>query len=122
MTEREYFVLSIGHTQRSSPYIILWAPDDAGYRGRIESAGRYTESRINSNLSYYNNGCDTIAVPCDVLDPLSHPVPHGFFDTNEGRWIRNNRATWQAAIKHAVAPPKHHPHPEYRGAPRKERP
>ena len=118
--EREYFVISVAHTPRCSRYITLWAPNDAGYRGRTATAGRYTESQVKSNLSYYNNGCDTIAVPCDVLEPLSHPVPDGFFDTNGGRWLRNNRVTWQEAIKHVIAPPKNTPEPEYRGAPRRK--
>lgn len=118
MSEREYFVLSIAHTQRRSSYITLWAPDDSGYRGRMATAGRYTESQIKACLGYYNDGENTIAVPCDVLESLSHPVTDGFFDVNGGRWLRNNRATWQAAIKHAIAPPKHRPHPEYRRAPR----
>ena len=28
--EREYFILSTAHTQRSDPYITLWAADDSG--------------------------------------------------------------------------------------------
>ncbi|CAM3961192.1 hypothetical protein SESI111939_10030 [Serratia silvae] len=74
VVEREYFVISVGHTQRSSPYILLWAANNSGYRGRLETAGRYTESQIRKQLDYYNNGCDTVAVPCDVAEPLSIPV------------------------------------------------
>lgn len=120
LSEREYFVLSIGHTLRSNPYIILWAADNSGYRGRIESAGRYTESQIKAKLAYYNCGCSNIAVPCDVLEPLSHPVKPGLFDDDNGRWLRNNAATWKVALANVVARPAYKPAPEYRGAPRKE--
>ncbi|MBN3054913.1 hypothetical protein [Pectobacterium brasiliense] len=118
--EREYFVLSVTHTQRNSPYITLWASSDSGYRGRIESAGRYTESQIKSNLGYYNTGCDTIAVPCDVAESLSCRVQIGFFDDDIGRWLRNNRATWKALLAHVIENPSHPPQPEYRGAPRRK--
>lgn len=117
--EREYFVLSVNHTQRHSPYITLWAANDSGYRGRIESAGRYTESQIKANLGYYNTGCDTVAVPCDVVEPLACSVHPGFFDDDTGRWLRNNRATWKALLAHVIEKPKYPPQPEYRGAPRR---
>lgn len=118
--EREYFILSVGHTQRNNPYIILWAENDAGYRGRIETAGRYTESHVKSQLGYYNDGCNSVAVPCDVAERLSFPVRPGFFDDDNGRWVRNNRETWSELLKHVIAEPKHKPEPEYRGAPRQE--
>lgn len=118
--EREYFVLSVNHTDRSNPYIVLWAANDAGYRGRIESAGRYTVSQVKAQLGYYNNGRDTVAVPCDIAEPLSFSVQPGFFDTDEGRWLRNNRATWNALLKHVITEPKYKPQPEYRGAARRE--
>ncbi|HBL6925849.1 TPA: hypothetical protein LSH87_003758 [Citrobacter koseri] len=117
--EREYFILSTAHTQRGDPYITLWAADDSGYRCRCHTAGRYAESHVLSNLGYYNNGVQTVAVPCDAAEPLSHSVAKGFFDDNDGRWLRNNAATWKELLKHAIAAPKHVPAPEYRGAPRK---
>lgn len=119
MSEREFFILSVNHTQRHNPYIFLWAANNSGYRGRIESAGRYTESQVMANLGYYNNGYDTVAVPCDIAAPLSFAVKPGFFDDDNGRWLRNNRATWEALLKHVITEPKHKPEPEYRGAPRK---
>ncbi len=118
--EREYFVLSVKHTDRGNPYIVLWAADDSGYRGRVESAGRYTESQVMAQLGYYNNGHDTVAVPCDIAEPLSFSVKPGFFDTDEGRWLRNNRATWDALLKRLIAQPRCTPQPEYRGAPRRK--
>ncbi len=120
LKEREYFVLSVGHTQRSNPYIVLWAADNSGYRGRVETAGRYPESLVKSKLDYYNCGCDNVAVPCDVLEPLAFPVKPGFFDDDNGRWLRNNAATWKVALANTIATPLHKPEPEYRGAPRRE--
>lgn len=120
LSEREYFVLSVGHTQRSNPYIMLWAENNSGYRGRIETAGRYPESLIKSKLAYYNCGCNNVAVPCDVLEPLAFPVKPGFFDDDNGRWLRNNAETWRLALANVIAEPKYKPEPEYRGAPRKK--
>lgn len=117
--EREYFVISVANTQRHSPYIMLWAANNSGYRGRIETAGRYTESQIKSNLAYYNCGCDNVAVPCDALELVSIPVTPGFFDDDNGRWLRNNAATWKVVLANVITPPKHKPEPEYRGAPRR---
>ncbi|MFP2422206.1 hypothetical protein ACLEXA_11790 [Pseudescherichia vulneris] len=117
--EREYFVLSVEHTQRHNPYITLWAPDNSGYRCRVETAGRYTESQIKASLSYYNNGCDTVAIPCDAAEPLAFSVQPGFFDDDNGRWLRNNGATWKTLLKHAITNPTHKPEPDYRGAPRR---
>lgn len=118
--EREYFVLSIKHTQRCDPYIVLWGDNDSGYRGKVESAGRYPESQINAHLGYYNNGCDTVAVPCDVAEPLAFAVQPGFFDDDKGHWLRNNAATWKTLLKYIITTPKYTPAPEYRGAPRKK--
>lgn len=120
MSEREYFVLSVKHTQRHNPYIILWGANDSGYRGKLESAGRYTESQIKANLGYYNTGCDTVSVPCDVAETIAVPAQLGFFDNDTGHWLRNNRATWKALLPHVIEKPKYPPEPEYRGAPRRK--
>jgi len=119
VSEREYFVISVAHTQRSNPYIMLFGDEDSGYRGHIETAGRYPESLVKLRLAYYNDGLCNIAVPCDVLEPLAHPVAPGFFDDDNGRWLRNNAATWKVVLANTVAPPQYKPEPEYRGAPRK---
>lgn len=115
MKEREYFVISVKHNQRSDHYIILWGTNDCGYRGRIEAAGRYPESRIRSRLSYYNSGED-IAVPCDVVESLAVSAEPRFFDTDEGRWVLNNRQNWQAILKNVIELPQYKPEPEYKGA------
>lgn len=118
--EREFFVLSVRHTQRHSPYITLWVADNSGYCGRVESAGRYTESQIKAHLAYYNNGYDTVAVPCDIAEQLAFPVSPGFFDDNNGRWLKNTGATWRFLLKHTITKPESTPKPEYQRITRKE--
>ncbi|WP_193588414.1 hypothetical protein [Yersinia hibernica] len=118
--EKEYFVISLNHNQRSDLYVILWAANDSGYRGRIESAGRYSEERILSNLGYYNCGCSAIAVPCEVLERLAVPVRKGFFDTNHGRWVVNCRKNWAEILKNTIRKPDYKPEPEYRGSRRNQ--
>ncbi|WP_145507602.1 hypothetical protein [Yersinia hibernica] len=116
---QEYFVISLNHNQRSDSYVILWADNDSGYRGRIESAGRYPEERILSALGYYNCGCSAIAVPCEVLERLAEPVRKGFFDTDDGRWVVNCRQNWAEILKHVIRKPEYPPHPEYKSSRRK---
>ena len=71
----EYFILSLKWTRgadrsigkRSDPYVTFWGPDNGGYRWALSEAGRYTADQVSANLSYYDNGFDTLAVPCDVV-------------------------------------------------------
>lgn len=112
-TTKEYFVLSVNHTTRESRFILLWNPNNAGYCNRLHVAGRYTEDQIRAGLNYYNNGCDTIAVPCEVLESMKTAAPDGWFDTNEGHVVENKRANWLKAIKKVISAPNHKPHPEY---------
>lgn len=117
---KEYFVISVNHTTRHNRYIILWAENDAGYRGRIEAAGRYSEERILSHIRYYNSGCDTVAVPCEVLERLAEPVEEKFFDAEGGKWVINCRKNWLEILKHTICKPQHKPEPEYKGSRRKQ--
>ncbi|PKH21436.1 hypothetical protein CIG19_16690 [Enterobacterales bacterium CwR94] len=118
MREREYFVISVKHNARTDRYIILWADNDSGYRGRTEFAGKYPESRIRARMDYYNSGED-IAVACDVIEKLAVPVEKGFFDTEGGHWVLNNRKNWQVILNNVIETPAYKPQPEYRGARRR---
>ena len=112
-TTKEYFVLSVNHTTRESRFILLWNPNNAGYCNRLHVAGRYTEEQIRGSMRYYNGGDNTIAVPCEVLQSMTVPAPDGWFDTNGGDVVENNRANWLKAIKSVIEAPKYKPRPEY---------
>ncbi|QMV50925.1 hypothetical protein [Ewingella americana] len=112
-TAKEYFVLSVNHTTRESRFILLWNPNNAGYCNRLHVAGRYTEEQIRGSMHYYNDGCANIAVPCEVLESMTVPAPDGWFDTNGGDVVENNRANWLKAIKGVIESPQFKPRPEY---------
>jgi len=109
----EYFVLSVKHTTRGRRFISLWGPNSSGYYNRIHAAGRYSAEEIHNRINYYNDGCDSIAVPCEILDSMKVPAPEGWFDTNDGHVVENNRANWQKLIKSVISEPKHKCRPEY---------
>jgi len=114
---REYYVISEKHTRRDHRYITLWGPDDKGYRFRASSAGRYAEERVRESLGYYNGGC-SLAVPCDVLDPLMvMTTPADQFDGPDGPALLNTRENWKVILANLVAAPQYKPHPLYKGAP-----
>ena len=112
-TTKDFFVLSVNHTTRESRFILLWNPNNAGYCNRLHVAGRYTKEQILSNLHYYNSGCDTIAVSCEVLELMKVPAPDGWFDSDGGDVVENNRVNWLRAIKGIIEAPQHKPRPEY---------
>jgi hypothetical protein len=57
-----YLILSLKHTVGNTP--TFWRPDNSGYTDYIQSAGLYTEEQIKSEPSYYNDGFNTLAIPC----------------------------------------------------------
>lgn len=63
------FILSLKWTRKRDGLLTWWGPNRAGYVFRIDGtrcpAGRYTLAEVESNLTYYHNGHDTLAVPCD---------------------------------------------------------
>lgn len=68
MEEKKYIVISLKHTRKTDDYFTLWGPDAKGYRMNEEQAGKYSESEINGNLSYYDNGDSTMAVLTSALE------------------------------------------------------
>jgi len=115
----EYIVISVKHTKRTDPYITLWNPEDEGYCFRIEAAGRYDQGRILANISYYNSGCDSVAVRHDDLIALAVQVKKGYLG-NDGLVIPNNAKSWKTIKLATILPPIHQVYPEYRGAPIKK--
>jgi hypothetical protein len=73
-SEQLYYVLSLKHSKAADGVLTWWGPSDSGYAFRLESAGRYLESEITANRSYYDDGERTRAIPCDVVDALARTV------------------------------------------------
>jgi hypothetical protein len=119
--EKLYYVISVNHTRREDRYVLLWRPDDRGYTFRTSTAGRYREALIRAYLGYYNTGGAAIAVPCDVIDPLTvMTTPRDQFDGPDGPALLNTRANWKILRANTIEPPKYACEPEYKGAPRRK--
>lgn len=121
MSEQLYYVVSVHHTKRADPYILLWNPDDKGYCYRIEVAGKYPESVIAAHLDYYHNGCSNLAVKCEVIDAMVVQSAQGYLDT-AGFVAPNNHHMWWDILYALKWQPKHKPEPQYRGARRRKEP
>ncbi|WP_417219010.1 hypothetical protein [Achromobacter spanius] len=121
----DYYVISVHHTHRQDRYITIWAPEDCGYRLRLQTSGRYTEARIRKRLGYYNSGCSNIAVPCHVVDAIASDADPKEFDSPlpDGalpRVVMNTRANWKTLIANVFATPQYPVRPEFPGASRKK--
>lgn len=72
----EFYILSMKWT-RGGDSLTWWAPNNNGYTIVLEHAGRYTEEQVAGNPDYYNNGYNTLAVPCDAVEAVAiRVVPH----------------------------------------------
>ncbi|WP_345815328.1 hypothetical protein AAGS40_23415 [Paraburkholderia sp. PREW-6R] len=115
---RDYYVISVHHTRRDHRYVTLWAPDNKGYVFRAYKAGRYAEDGVREKLGYYNDGCSNIAVPCDIVDPLTiMTTPADQLDGADGPALLNTRDSWKMILANVIAAPKYKPWPLYKGAP-----
>jgi len=121
IAQKLFYVISVNHTRREDRYVLLWRPDDKGYTFRTSTAGRYPQERILTNLGYYNTGCAAIAVPADVIDPLTvMTTPRDQFDGPDGPALLNTRANWKILLANTIAKPSYRCEPEYKGAPRRK--
>ncbi|MNX57242.1 hypothetical protein D3C86_880580 [compost metagenome] len=121
----DYYVISVHHTQRQDRYITIWAPDNRGYRFRLQTSGKYSEACIRASPDYYNSGCSNIAVPCQVVDAIaSDGDPTEFAPALPldalPRVVMNTRANWKTLIANVIAAPAYPVQPEFPGAPRKK--
>ncbi|WP_437310095.1 hypothetical protein [Sorangium sp. So ce388] len=73
-SERLYYVLSLRHSKQSDGVLTWCGPDNSGYVFRLEHAGRYLESEIAARRSYYDDGENARAIPCDVVAAMSRTV------------------------------------------------
>jgi hypothetical protein len=83
MMPRQFYILSLKHSKLPtaadrSEHLIWWGPDNCGYTGTLDRAGRYTEEQIAGEPAYYDNGHSTVALDCDVVDAYARrTVPAG---------------------------------------------
>lgn len=74
--------------QRRHPYVTVWRPDCAGYAYPLSWAGKYTRQDVAERANYLNNGEETIAVPCALVEALSEPPIPGRIDNDAGPVVR----------------------------------
>ncbi|AJY12793.1 hypothetical protein K6W16_13615 [Burkholderia dolosa] len=116
-TPRDYYVISVHHTMRENKFITLWCPDDSGYCFRTTRAGKYKGEAVRTKLGYYNSGCANIAVPVDVIDPLTvMTTPADRLDGPDGPALLNTRANWKKLIANVIARPEYPIEPQFPGA------
>lgn len=71
--EPEYYILSLKYSRGAHCVVLLWwRPDNNGYTMFLEAAGRYKESEVLKSPSYYNDGEDTLAIPCADVERHAH--------------------------------------------------
>lgn len=113
------YIVSLKHTAIHDFYITVWRPDDRGYASPLPWAGRYTVEAILAAPNYYNNGRETIAVPCSTLDTRGVNPRPGTVDNDTGPVVLNTRENWDAILSAVIAPPAYKPRPAYPGAKRR---
>lgn len=112
----QFYIVSVKHTRREHKYITLWRPNDAGYCWPLSWAGKYEEADVLANLSYYNRGDDTLAVPCALLDSWSVHPEKGYIDNDAGPVVLNKKENWLNLMDMCIRKPMNKPEPQYRGA------
>lgn len=101
--EREFYILSLKWTRAPNRLATWWRPDNAGYCWHLPQAGRYPESAVREKLDYYNSGCGTIAIPCDVVDAVAkeYDLPH---EPKRYVGVRRHWATLRRLVRSAPFP------------------
>lgn len=73
--EREYYILSLkwsgAPAALNGAIGIWWCPDNKGYTYFLDRAGRYAEGRVAADRSYYDDGINALAIPCEEVDPVA---------------------------------------------------
>ncbi len=81
--ERMFYIISYTYSERG--ILMFWGANNAGYTTNIRKAGRYPESKIRGNMSYYHQGDNATAVPvAEVHD--------GRYQVSENVWLNHNEA------------------------------
>lgn len=109
---KEFYIVSVSHTCKDNSYILLWAEDNRGYAYGLDKAGKYSEEIVRSMLDYYNNGKETIAIPCDVIQRLASE-PDNKSDI-KGLIVRHLKSNWDEIIKNVIEEPLNKPQIKYK--------
>ena len=109
---QEFYVISVWHTLRENPYILLWKPNDRGHTFRTSTAGKYAADEIARCPSYYHAGYNNIAVPVEVLDKMTvMTTPADCLDGPDGPAVRNTPENWRKILAALTMPPQQQPKP-----------
>jgi len=113
---REFYIVSVVHTERRHSYVTFWRPKNSGYCWPLSWAGRYDEATVRGALSYYNDGENNIAVDAATVDNLAQKPATGKIDGDAGPVVANNAATWRVLLQSMIEPPVSEVSPQYRGS------
>jgi hypothetical protein len=68
----EFYILSLKWTR--GDLVTWWAPNNSGYTTVLERAGRYSKADVDAEAGYYNDGVNTMAIPCEVVEKHAQRV------------------------------------------------
>ena len=65
---QEFYILSLKHSHKRDGMLTWWNPSNMGYTFYLQNAGKYTLEQVTAEPDYYNNGDETLAIPCDKVE------------------------------------------------------
>lgn len=93
----EYFIISLKWSVGEN-HIVFWRPEAAGYTIDIDQAGRYTQEQLDRDPRYYDDGKNTLAVPCAEIEPLACRVVSDSKLHGEDGILKRHGADWQKVL------------------------
>lgn len=70
--DKLFYILSLKWTKPMDGVLTFWREDNSGYCRRLDWAGKYTEKQIKEKPEYYNDGKNTVAIPCEIIDNIGY--------------------------------------------------
>ena len=61
-----YYILSLKWSV--GDLFVWWQSNNSGYTSNLEKAGKYSREQVGEKPDYYDNGKDTLAVPCELVE------------------------------------------------------
>jgi hypothetical protein len=108
----DFYVISLKHSQKRHRYITFWRHDDKGYAWPLSWAGRYGREHVMGQIDYYNNGCDSISVPVDIIDAMTVAPNKGDIDGDAGPVVLNTAENWRKIMDAVIQPPQYQMKPQ----------